>query len=349
MRAEPSEGLPRREIRQRGEPMKSRTILSLALAVVFLTASLLSEAQERKAGRVWRIGWLSPPPAATGASELEALRKGLSELGYLEGQNFAIEARWADGDAARLPQLARALVELKVDVICTAGTPATFAAKQATTTIPIVFGRALFPERTGLVTSLTRPGGNLTGVTFIGPEYGKRLELLREVSPKVSRVALLYNDQNTASVLAMNETQQWARTLQVSIEPLGVHDRASLETAFAAIRRGNPDALMTTADPLLASYRTLIVEFVSGRRLLSMYGDREYVVAGGLMFYGTSLTDMWRHAAIYVDRILKGAKPGELPVEQPTKFELVINMKAAKSLGLTIPAALLIRADQVID
>src|SRR5262245_22733556 len=266
--------------------MKRRSILSLALAVVVLCASLLSEAQERKAGRVWRIGWLSPAPSATGASEFEALRMGLAELGYIEGRNITIEARWANGDAARLPQLARALVDLNVDVICTAGTPATLAAKQATTTIPIVFGRAAFPERTGLIMSLARPGGNLTGVTFIGPEYGKRLELLREVSSKVSRVTLLYNDQNTASVLAMNETQEWAKTLQVAIEPLGVHDRASLETAFAAIRRGNPDALMTTADALLASYRTQIVEFARGRRLLSMYGDRDYVVAGGLMFYG---------------------------------------------------------------
>jgi putative ABC transport system substrate-binding protein len=147
------------------------------------------------------------------------------------------------------------------------------------------------------------------------------------VSPKLSRIALLYNDQNTASVLAVQETQEWARTLPVAIEPVGVHDRASLEAAFAVLRRGRPDALMTTADAVLASYRTLIVEFARERRLISMYGDREYVVAGGLMFYGTSLTDMWRHDAIYVDRILKGAKPGDLPVEQPTKFALVINMK----------------------
>ena len=329
--------------------MKTRTMLGLALTVVFLGAAPLSEAQESKAGRVWRVGWLSPAPSATGASEFEALRKGLGELGYAEGRNIRLEARWADGEAARLPRLARALVELPVDIICAAGTPATLAAKRATTTIPIVFGRAAFPERTGLVTSLARPGGNLTGVTFIGPEYGKRLELLREVSPKISRVALLYNDHNTASVLAVNETQECAKRLQVAIEPLGVHDRASLETALTAIRRGNPHALMTTADALLASYRASIVEFVDGRRLLAMYGDRDYVAAGGLMFYGTSLTDMWRHAAIHVDRILKGTKPGELPVEQPTKFELVINLKAAKSLGLTIPAALLIRADQVIE
>ena len=329
--------------------MKSRTLLGVALAMVLLGASFLSEAQERKTGGVWRIGWLSPAPSATGASELEALRSGLGQLGYVEGRNITIEARWADGNAARLPRLARELVELNVDVICTATTPATLAAKQATATIPIVFGRAAFPERTGLVASLARPGGNLTGVAFIGPEYGKRLELLREVSAKVSRVALLYNDQNIASVLALNETQAWAKTLRVTIEPVGVHDRASLGPAFDAISRGNPDALMTTADAVLASYRTPIVEFANGRRLLSMYGDRSYVVAGGLMFYGTSLTDMWRHAASYVDRILKGARPGELPVEQPTKFELVINTKAAKSIGLTIPAPLLMRADHVIE
>ncbi len=321
--------------------------LAVVLAVSLTLVPLAAEAQ--RAGRVWRIGWLSPPPAATGASELEALRKGLRELDYIEGRNLVIEARWADGDPARLPRLARAFVELKVDVICTAGTPATLAAKQATTTIPIVFGRAAFPDRTGLVGSLARPGGNLTGVAFIGPEYGKRLELLREVSPKISRVVLLYNDQNTASVMAMNETQEWAKALQVAIEPLGVHDRVSLEAAFAAIRPGRSHALMTTADPLLASFRTLIVKFVNGHRLMSMYGDRDYVVAGGLMFYGTSTADMWRHAAIYVDRILKGATPGDLPVEQPTKFELVINLKTAKALGLTIPQSLLLRADQVIE
>jgi putative tryptophan/tyrosine transport system substrate-binding protein len=321
---------------------------SLALLVLgLLAAPLASEAQQ--AGKVWRIGWLSPPSAATGVSELDALREGLRELNYVEGRNITIDARWADGDPARLPDLARALVELNVDIICTAGTPATLAAKQATTTIPIVFGRAAFPERTGLVASLARPGGNLTGVTFIGPEYGKRLELLREIAPKLARVALLYNDKNPASVLAVNETQQWAKSLRVVVEPPGVHDRPTLETAFAGLRRRRPDALMTTADPLIASYRTLIVDFATGNRFISMYGDREYVKVGGLMFYGTSTTDMWRQAANYIDRILRGAKPRNLPVEQPTKFELIINMKTAKALGLTIPQSLLLRADQVIE
>jgi putative ABC transport system substrate-binding protein len=280
---------------------------------------------------------------------LDALREGLRELNYVEGRNITIEARWADGDSARLAGLARGLVALNVDVICTAGTPATLAAKQATTKIPIVFGRAAFPEQTGLVASLARPGGNLTGVAFVGPEYGKRLELLREVAPQLSRVALLYNDKNTASVLAMELTQKWAKSLRVVLEPLGLHDRPTLETALDVMRRRRPDALMTTADPLLASHRALIVDFVAGQRLLAMYGDREYVTAGGLMFYGTSNAAMWRQAAIYVDRILRGAKPADLPVEQPTKFELVINLKTAKALGLTIPQALLQRADHVIE
>jgi putative ABC transport system substrate-binding protein len=314
---------------------------------VILAAPLTAEAQQ--AGKTWRIGWLSPPSAAAGGAELDALREGLRELKYVEGQNITIEARWADGDDARLPQLARGLVDLKMDVICTSGTPATLAAKQETTTIPIVFGRAAFPDRTGLVASVARPGGNLTGVAFIGPEYGKRLELLREVAPKLSRVALLYNDRNTASVQAVVETQKWAKALHVVVEPIGVHDRPSLETAFAAIRRRLPNALMTTSDPLVNSYSTPIVDFAARHRLFAMYGDRGYVEAGGLMFYGTSTTDMWRHAAIQVDRILKGAKPKDLPVEQPTKFELIINLKAAKAQGLAIPRAVVQRADEVIQ
>jgi putative ABC transport system substrate-binding protein len=306
-------------------------------------------AQVQPAGRMWRIGWLSPPSAEAGAAELDALREGLRELNYVEGRNIVIEARWADADQTRLPGLARALVELGVDVICTAGTPATLAAKHATTKIPIVFGRAAFPEQTGLVASVARPGGNLTGVAWIGPEYGKRLELLREVAPRLSRVALLYNDKNPASVLAMEVTGQWARSLHIALEPLGLHDRPGLEAALGVMRRRRPDALMTTADPVPSSYRTTIVGFATEHHLVSMYGDRIYVTAGGLMFYGTSTAVMWRQAAIYVDRILKGAKPGELPVEQPTKFELVINMKTASTLGLAVPQSMLARADQIIE
>jgi putative tryptophan/tyrosine transport system substrate-binding protein len=326
--------------------MHRRTFLC-GLTVGTLAAPLTAEAQ--RAGKVWRIGWLSPPSAETGASELDALRDGLRELNYVEGRNITIEAQWADGDPARLPELARRLVQLRVDIICTAGTPATLAAKQATTSIPIVFGAAAFPDRTGVVASYARPGGNLTGVAFIGPEYGKRLELLREIAVSLSRVVLLYNDKNPASLEAMKETRQWAGSLRVALDPLGIHDRSSLETTFAAMRRRPPDAVMTTADPLISSYRTLIVEFANKYRLLSMFPNRDYVDLGGLVFYGTSTTDMWRRGAIYVDRILRGAKPGDLPVEQPTKFELVINLKTAKALGLTIPQSLLVRADEIIQ
>jgi putative ABC transport system substrate-binding protein len=324
--------------------MDRRIVLAALAALVMLPGT--SWAQP---ARPWRIGWLSPASASTDGYELDALRDGLRKLDLVDGRSILIEARWGEGDARRLPVLARSLVAANVDVICTSGTPATQAAKAATKSIPIIFGRAAFPDKTGLVSNLTHPGGNLTGVTFIGPEYGKRLELLKEVSPKISRVALLYNDHNSASVLAMHETQEWARTLQVTVEPLGVHDGASLQAAFAAIRHGRAEAVITTADPLLASHRTRVVDFANERRLVSMYGDREYVRAGGLMFYGTSTTDMWRHAATYVDRILKGATPGDLPVEQPTQFELIINLKTAKALGLTLPQSLLLRADQVIE
>jgi len=324
--------------------MDRRTFLAALAALLTLPRAAWAQPT-----RLWRIGWLSPASASSDGYELEALRDGLLKLGYVDGRSIIIEARWAEGDARRLPDLARSLVGANVDVICTSGTPATQAVKAATKSIPIIFGRAAFPDKTGLVSNLTHPGGNLTGVTFIGPEYGKRLELLKEVSPRTSRVALLYNDHNVASVLAMRETQEWARTLQVTVEPLGVHDGESLQAAFATMRHGKAEAVITTADPLLASHRARVVDFVNERRLVSMYGDREYVRVGGLMFYGTSTTDMWRHAATYVDRILKGARPGDLPVEQPTLFELMINLRTAKALGVTLPQSLLLRADEVIE
>jgi putative ABC transport system substrate-binding protein len=296
-----------------------------------------------------RIGWLSPASAADGLPNLEALRAGLRELGYVEGQNITIEARWADGRSERLPQLAAELVRLPVDVLCTAGSQATGAAKQATSTIPIVFANVAFPDQTGLVASYPRPGGNITGVAFIGPEYGKRLELLREARPALSRVALIYNPDNPASVLALKETQRWATDMKVKLEPHTFRGPHDFEHVFGAIAGKRPDALMTTADPLIASYRSRFVDFAAKNRLLSMYPTRDFVAAGGLMFYGGSIPEMYRRAAVYVDRILKGAKPSELPVEQPTKFDMVINLKTAKTLGLTIPHSLLLRADEVIE
>ena len=284
-----------------------------------------------------RIGWLSPAAAADGLPNLEALRAGLRELGYVDGQNLTIETRWADGRSERLPQLAAELVRLQVDVLCTAGTPATEAAKHATSTIPIVFANVAFPDQTNLVASYSRPGGNVTGVAFVGPEYGKRLELLKEVRPKLSRVALIYNPDNPASVLALQETQRWATDLKVRLEPHKFRGPQDFENVFGAIAGKRPDALMTTADPLIASYRSRIVGFAATHRLPSMYPGREFVEAGGLMFYGGSVPEMYRRAAVYVDRILKGAKPADLPVEQPIKFDMVINLKAAKSLGIDHP------------
>jgi putative ABC transport system substrate-binding protein len=273
----------------------------------------------------------------------------LRELGYVEGQNITIDVRWADGRVDRLPQLAAELVRLPVHVLCTEGSPASGAAKQATSTIPIVFASVAFPDQSGLVTNYARPGGNITGVAFIGPEYGKRLELLKEASPRLARVALIYNPDNPASVLAFQETERWAASLGVSLEPHRFRGPGDFEQLFRAIARKRPDALMTTADSLIVTHRARIVDFSSKHRLLSMYPLKEFVDAGGLMFYGASVPEMYRQAAGYVSRILKGARPGDLPVEQPTKFDMVINVKLAKALGLTIPPSLLLRADRLIE
>ena len=327
--------------------MIARRVFITSLAVGAVLASRSAAAQPAKGMR--RIGWLSPASAADGLPNLEALRAGLRELGYVEGRNITIEARWADGRSERLPQLAAELARLPVDVFCTAGSQASGAAKHATSTIPIVFANVAFPDHSGLVASYPRPGGNITGVAFIGPEYGKRLELLKEARPGLSRVALIYNPDNRGSVLALQETQRWATALGVRLEPQQFRGPQDFERVFGAIAGKRPDALMTTADPLIASYRTHIVDFAAKHRLLSMYPGREFVEAGGLMFYGGSIPEMYRRAAIYVDRILKGAKPSDLPVEQPTKFDMVINLKTAKALGLTIPQSLLIRADEVIQ
>lgn len=315
-----------------------------SLAVGALLASRPAAAQQ--AGRMRRIGWLSP---ASDADGLPSLRAGLRELGYVEGQNITIEARWADGRSERLPQLAGELVRLPVDVLCTAGTQASAAAKHATSTIPIVFANVAFPDQSGLVASYPRPGGNITGVAFIGPEYGKRLELLKEAQPKLSRVALIYNPDNPGSVLALKETQRWATAMGIRLEPHEFRGPHDFESVFGAIAGKRPDALMTTADPLIASYRTRIVDFAAKHRLPSMYPSREFVDAGGLMFYGGSIPEMYRRAAVYVDKILKGARPGDLAIEQPTKFDMVINMRAAKVLGITIPQSILVRADKVIE
>jgi putative tryptophan/tyrosine transport system substrate-binding protein len=325
--------------------MRRRGLLIAAGAVCLMPTTAIPQ----QPGRVYRIGWLSATSARFAQPSLDAFREGLRRFGYVEGRNLTIEARWADGNPAALPALARSLVEVKVDVICAQTTPAARAAKQATSTIPIVFNAVAFPDKTGLVASLARPGGNATGSAFLGPEYGKRLELLREVSPSLVSVAIPYPAKNPASVLAVEETQRWARQLGIALQPHGIHSDEDFGTALAAIARDRPDALMTTADPRITSRRKELVAFVVENRLLSVFPIPEIVEAGGLMSYGQSMAAMWDQTALFIDRILKGARPADLPVEQPTKFDLVINLKAAKALALTIPKSMLLRADRVIE
>jgi putative ABC transport system substrate-binding protein len=325
-----------------------RVVVLSLLSLAVLAPSVTGQAPP-PAHRTYRIGWLSPATAENGRPNLDALRKGLDQLGYAEGRNMKFEARWADGNTDRLPALAGELTRLNVDVICTAGSQATGAAKGATTKIPIVFANVAFPEQTGLVASYARPGGNVTGVAFVGPEYGKRLEILKELRPGLSRVALIYNPENKGSVLALRETERWAKSLDIKLEPHGFRGPHDFPALLDALAKKLPDSLMTTADPLIASYRVPIVEFAAKHRIVSMFPGREFVEVGGLIFYGGSIPEMYRTAAMFVDRIFRGAAPQDLPVEQPIKFDMIINARAAKTLGVTIPPTLRLRADQVLE
>ena len=309
-----------------------------------------AEAQQPK--KVPRIGYLSTIDPATESARAEAIRLALRERGYIEGQNIAIEYRYAEGKRDRLPELAAELVRLKVDIIVAAGgDPVIRAAKNATKTIPIVMAGAGFdPVEAGLVESLARPGGNVTGLTNLSRELGgKRLELLKEAVPKLARVAVLYDPANPTNVLEVKEVLPVAaRALRLTIQPWEVRDADDFERVFAALNKQRPDGLYVTGGPLMNANQKRIADFALKSRLPSMYGSREAVDAGGLMSYGADLADSYRRVAYYVDRILKGAKPADLPVEQPTKFELVINLKTAKQIGLTIPPDVLARADKVI-
>jgi putative ABC transport system substrate-binding protein len=281
---------------------------------------------------------------------LEAFRQGLRELGYVEGQNIAIESRWTEGKDDRLPGLAADLVRSKVDVIVAETGAATRAAQQATRTIPIVMSTVNDPVGSGLVASLARPGGNVTGLTIMSPDLvGKQLELLKEVVPKVSRVALLRHPDNPASAAQLREAQAAAQALGVRLQTLEARSPQEIDDAFAAMTRERAGALLIIPDTLFWSQRRQIVELAVKRRLPSMRIGESYAEAGGLMSYGPSYLDLERRAATFVDKILKGANPADLPVELPTKFELVINLKTAKAIGLTIPQPLLQRADQIID
>ena len=320
----------------------------LAVAAGALATPFAGEAQQ--AMKVARVGLLIPVSSVDARANVDAFRQGLRELGYIESQNVAIEPRYSDGRDERLPDLAADLINLKVAVIVTWGTPAARAARGATKTIPIVTAAVNDPLGTGLIVSLARPGGNLTGVTTGGAALsGKTLELLRELAPGVKRVAVLWNPANPIQPVQFRETQVAAETMRIQVQSVGVSDPNELDAAFATITGERVEAMVVLQDPMLHANRKRIVDSAASLRLLAVYERKAWVDVGGLMSYGVNFPNNFRRAATYVDKILKGAKPGDLPVEQPTKFELVINLRTAKALGLTIPPSLLLRADQLIQ
>ena len=329
--------------------MKKAAVPSILVAVVLLAVGVIAEAQQAK--KVPRIGYLSSFDAARDSARAEAIRLALREFGYIEGQNIAIEYRYGEGNRDRYPELAAELVRLKVDIIVAAGGTVQ-AAKNATKTIPIVMTGAglLDPVAAGLVESLARPGGNVTGITNLARELGgKRLELFKEAVPKVARVAVLYETASPSSVLEVKEVLPVAaRALGLTVRYWEVRAADDFERVFATLNKERPDGLYVLSGPLMNANQKRIVGFALKSRLPSMYSGRSGVDAGGLMSYGADEADSYRRVAYYVDRILKGAKPADLPVEQPTKFELVINLKTAKQIGLTIPPEVLARANRLI-
>lgn len=322
--------------------------------IVLLVAFALhpiSFAKAQQSKKVPRVGILLPwsPASAVSLSFLKALRQGLHELGYVEGQNLAIEFRYAEGVSKRFPSLAAELVRLKVDLILTTAGPPTRAAKQATTTIPIVFTQVSDPVAEGLVSSLARPGGNITGLSQIGPELaGKRLELLKEAFPQISRVAVLWTGSSQSQVAQLEETQVAAKAMGVQLQSLEMRSADDFEDAVKSATTGRAGALIVLQSALVNTHQTRIVQFATKSRLPTMFADSSHVESGGLMSYAPSFFDLHRRAAVYVDKILKGTKPADLPVEQPMKFELVTNLKTAKQIGVTIPPNLLARANRVI-
>src|SRR5262245_52405919 len=328
----------------------SKKVVGLAICAVLLALSVPAEAQQPE--KVPRIGFLGGSSPSAISARIESFRQGLRELGYVEGKNIVVEYRHAEGKQDRLPALAAELVRLKVDVIVTSGPLPTRAAKGATVKIPIVMTQVGDPVGSGFVASLVRPDGNITGLSTLAPELGgKRLELLKETVPKLSRVAVLGTSTRPGNAQELKEVEFAAGALKVNLQYLDVLDPKDIETAFRAASKGRADAvLMLVAGGVVGADRTTIVELAVKTRLPVIYGSggRAFVEAGGLMTYGVNVTDLDRRAAVYVDKILKGRKPADLPVEQPKKFEFVINLKAAKQIGLTIPPNVLVRADKVI-
>lgn len=327
--------------------MNKKILVFLTLTILLLLASVHSaESQPKKP----RIGFLSSASQEQFSHTYAAFLQGLRDLGYVEGQNIVIESRWAEGKAERLPDLAAELVRLKVDlIVSTGGTGTALAVKSATTTIPVVFTAGGDLVKVGLIASLARPGGNLTGLSLLTVELGaKRLELLKETFPKVHRVAMLGNPANPAYASQVREAQVTAKALGVQLQILEAKGPDDFELAFSAMTGKGAGALLVSTDAMLYAQRQRIVDLAVRSRIPAIYEFKEYVEAGGLMSYGTNIIDVYRRLAVYVDKILKGAKPGELPVEQPTNFEFFINLKTAKTLGLTIPPNVLARADKVI-
>ena len=323
-------------------------IILLALGALLLVLSVRAEAQQPK--KVPSIGYLSTGSPSSSTQTIEAFRQGLHELGYAEGKNITIEYRFAEGREDRLRQFASELVRFKVDVIFVSATVATLATKNATTMIPIVFTIVDDPTAFGLIDSLGHPGGNITGLTSgAGPGlYGKRLELLKESFPRVSRVAALWNPDDPGSVVNVRGMETPARSLSLKLQSVEMRDPNDLQQAFSAMKRERAEALVTILGALVGSQRSRIVDLAAKSRLATMSAESRWTEAGGLMSYGPDYADLYRRAATYVDKILKGAKPAELPIEQPTKFEFVINLKTAKQIGLTIPQSVLYRADKII-
>ncbi|MFZ0066038.1 MAG: ABC transporter substrate-binding protein [Pseudolabrys sp.] len=328
--------------------MRRREFITL-LGGAAVAWPLAARAQQRR--KLFRIGYLGISSPSLEPHYVEAFRQKLRELGHVDGESIAIEYRWAEGQDSRLPKLAGELVRLKSDVIVTTGTPGTLAAIQATKTVPIVMASSADPVASGLVSSLARPSGNVTGFTILGPELeGKRLELLLQTVPGLSRLAILWNPSNPGIVSYFETVRNAGRNLRISLDPvMEVRSADELDNAFTVIASARPQALAVIADRFLLAHRKQIVDFAAVTRLPSMYPYREYVDAGGLMSYAPSNIELFRGAATYVDKILKGAKPGELPIQEPTKFELVLNLKTAKTLGLAVPPTVIARADEVIE
>lgn len=325
-------------------------LFTVALALALLAAPLGAEAQGP--GKAYRIGWLSTsaPTAPESGPNYASFVLGLRELGYVDGQNLFIESRYDEGKPERLNELAAELVRLQLDVIVAVATPKVRAVQQATKTIPIVMVAVVDPVGAGLVASLGRPGGNTTGLSILSVELsGKRLELLKEVAPGVSHVAVLWNPNNRSNALQLEESTVVAQAMGVTLQPLAVRGPHDVEDAFQAATRGRANALIALDDPAIFIQRARIVALAAKSGLPAVYGLTGFAETGGLMSYGTNMPEHFRRAATYVDKILKGAKPADIPVEQPTTFELQVNLKTAKALGLTIPQSLLLRADRVIE